>query len=744
MSEWEHPNPVFIDFETQSACNIKEEGAYAYVNHPSTRILITVACIDNCFHVWIPDYISVDSSKWNLSNLWPFALKPKQEVRFYRGKVMPSAIVRASESIPFVAHNAFGFDRYIWERFCPSRPRWLDSLYVARLAGKPGRLDALGKSIIGQGKDRAAKLLPKLTTARPSIWGEGYSYPVINSGDLEAFTRYAIGDVEIIRRCWNEFDNVQVEPEIIRVHNSINARGIKVDIDLLDKIEQLSNYSVTQACNDIADMTDGALTESNLRSTKQVHEWLDSYGVHIVDDNGKPCLRKEIVQRFIDSPYLIDDYMIATKEIPPLVIEVLKLRMKALRITGGKVQRAKQRVASDGRIHDLIAYYLAHTGRFGSLGVQVHNLPRPIEGIDIEEILKLIKANKSGDIAKLFDRIKSILPKPDGRKYVTVDDVCSALIRPSFIPDNGKLFCIADYSKVELCCVAWMADEEKLLSALFEGRDIYSEFASTLYSVPLDQVTKTMRQVCKPVVLGAIYSMSGPKFNVYAANMGVDLSKAGLTSDQCIETFRNTYTKIAGWKPKEQKAGYNFRVGGLWKDLDRAVKECVGEHKETYAGKCLYSMEKKDLICTLPSGRRIHYPDARIEDVIPPYCYTLGLPLNPKATAVFTSNRGTKSLYGGLATENNSQGTCRDIMCDALVKFDSLKYNTVGHYHDEIVNEVDEKAAPRVMEHMIRVMSTTPDWANGFPLSAEGFISPRFTKKPFKGYKEISTKEVML
>lgn len=765
---WDNPNPVFVDYETQSAADIKEVGGRLYAYHPSTRVLILVACIDGTYHVWIPDHIRVDTSRWMPSRLWPHQLTRKDspdgkpEIKFYRGTETPDIICRAGQVRPFVAHNAYGFDQHIWERFNKSRPQWLDNLYVARCGGKPGALDKLGKQLTGVGKDRAKKLMPILTTATKGsgIFDMEYRYPVIASGDLEAFTRYAVGDVEIMCQAWNSFDSVKVDPELIHIHNSINDRGAKVDLELMDTIERLSQYSVSKATEDIEELTGGKLHEGNLRSGKQIHEWLDGYGVRIhgdeIDEDGnrKKSLRKEHVQKLIDSPYIIDEHLLAVTEVPPLVIDVLRLRMKALRITGAKVEKARQRAHTDNRIRDAIAFHLAHTGRYGSLGFQLHNLPRPHEILGepfdddkdytlLEELLDRVTRFDSGDISTLYHDIQDTIPKPkEGQKYCNVDDLCSALLRLSFVPKDKHKLAICDSAQIECRIVAWMFNETSLLEAFKQGRDIYREFAAILYGVPLESVTKQQRQVAKQVVLGCGYGMAAPKFRIYAANNGIDLVKANITGDQCIDTFRDTYTKIAGWKPRDSKPGYNFRVGGGWKDMDTAVKECVNTGNERYAGRCLYTMRDKDLICTLPSSREIIYPNARMEDVIPPYCYTLGLPLNPKATVVYDSNRGTKSLYGGIETENSDQGIAADFLNDALKRMNGRKMETVFHVHDEIVNETPDKQADKTLREMVAIMSDPPEWGYGCPIAAEGFVSPRWTKKPFKGYAEVKTKDL--
>lgn len=760
-SAWCHPNPVFIDFETQSAADIREVGGRLYANHPSTRVLILSICADDKFHVWIPDHINIDTNKWRLPNgvfesesdpwrLWPSEIKPKCPVTLYRGKTLPDSLVSICTSRPLVAHNAFGFDKHIWDRHCEYDVEWIDTLYLARIAGLPGKLDSLGKSLLGIGKDRASKLLPLLTTARESyLFGKlGYSYPTIKSGDLQAFTRYAVADVEIMRRAWREFAELEVETDVIDVHNTINERGVEVDIPLLRTIERVSTYATSQAAAEIAEMTQGRIPPDKLRSTKVMHEWLEEYGIKIVDDGKldkdglpKKSLRKDIVQRYIDSPYLIES-MVAVKEIPPVVIDVLKLRMKALRITDAKVKRAQARVSPDSRIRDLIGYHVAHTGRFSSSGVQIHNLPKPLKGVDIEGILNRID-HTCGDVKVIFDSIKRELPvaEPHSTKSVTVDDVCSALIRPAFKASKGKLLCIADYSAVEAKGIAGIAEEEKLLKIFRANGDPYKTFAAKVFNIPIEQVTKEQRDgVGKVGILGLGYGMGIEKCRVFAANAGVDLNAAGITSEYLVNLYRDEYTKIAGWKPDRNES---FRVGGIWKDVNKAVMACVSENEVTQAGKCTFYMRGNTLHCVLPSGRIVHYPHARVEDIIPPYVWVLNLPPNPKATVVYESGRGSKTLFGGLICENIVQAICRDLMAIALVRLEREGFCPVLHVHDDITCEVDSIKADKVLRRMLRIMTDPPTWAEGwFPIAAEGYVSPRFTKKPFKGFSELHSKDL--
>ena len=85
-----------------------------------------------------------------------------------------------------------------------------------------------------------------------------------------------------------------------------------------------------------------------------------------------------------------------------------------------------------------------------------------------------------------------------------------------------------------------------------------------------------------------------------------------------------------------------------------------------------------------------------------------------------------KSTYGGLLTENVVQAICRDIQAEAMVRLDKAGFALVLHVHDETVAEV---AHASDLERMINIMTTTPSWAPGVPLAAEGYVDTRYRGK---------------
>jgi DNA polymerase len=407
--------------------------------------------------------------------------------------------------------------------------------------------------------------------------------------------------------------------------------------------------------------------------------------------------------------------------IDPLILQVLRLRTIATRITAGKLQNAIDSVEDDGRIRDMHVYHAAGTGRYGGRRVQVQNLPRGAAGVDIP-----------GLVADLtWERVQA----EAARLKTGVDDVLSALIRPAFTAAPGHVLAICDYAAIEARGVAWVAGEEKLLEAFRAGDDIYRTLAALLYAVEPKDVTSEQRWVGKQIILGCGYGMSDTKFGLMCASFGVKLEDVGVTAKQCVELYRDTYPRIAGLVAGEYE-GRPYRRGGIWHQFGiAAMRVATGESSAEHVGRCRVAMDDRAMTIRLPSGRGINYRNTRVMDLP---ARVAGVPVGaPKPTIVYDSPRRVEPtvLYGGKLVENVVQGIARDLLCDALVRVRHL--NPVLHVHDEIVCEVPAQLSEGMLEELAGVMCDPPEWAEGFPVSVEGYVSPRYTKSKWPGYKGV-------
>ncbi|MEC9092426.1 MAG: DNA polymerase I, partial [Planctomycetota bacterium] len=82
-------------------------------------------------------------------------------------------------------------------------------------------------------------------------------------------------------------------------------------------------------------------------------------------------------------------------------------------------------------------------------------------------------------------------------------------IRAAFVSrDEDHLLLAADYSQIELRVMAELSQDEGLLEAFRAGTDIHQVTASKVYKVPLEEVTREMRDKAKTVNFGILYGIS--------------------------------------------------------------------------------------------------------------------------------------------------------------------------------------------------------------------------------------------
>jgi DNA polymerase len=84
------------------------------------------------------------------------------------------------------------------------------------------------------------------------------------------------------------------------------------------------------------------------------------------------------------------------------------------------------------------------------------------------------------------------------------------------------------------------------------------------------------------------------------------------------------------------------------------------------------------------------------------------------------------ALYGGLAQENNTQGTARDLLANGMWKSEQNGYPVVATVYDEILTEVGHNFGD--VEEFEKLICELPDWAAGLPLTASGWEGKRYKK----------------
>jgi hypothetical protein len=262
-------------------------------------------------------------------------------------------------------------------------------------------------------------------------------------------------------------------------------------------------------------------------------------------------------------------------------------------------------------------------------------------------------------------------------------------VRALFTPRGGKIFVVADLSQIEARTALWLAGDQRLLSLLGAGMDLYEAYARERMGykdpAPLATVNPKLRAAAKVAVLSGQYSVGAAQYRRSMKNLtGSDIGP--LIAEAAVRAYRQANPKITG----------------LWNQLLYATRQSAGD----------------SLVLELPSGRTIHYFDVAERNGGGRYSArtTLGGPF--------------KNLHAGVLTENLASGMARDIFALAILKIESAGIPVLLHVHDEVLCEVDQTQSKEALNCVLNILREAPPWARGLPLEASGRISHSYAKIP--------------
>lgn len=108
-------------------------------------------------------------------------------------------------------------------------------------------------------------------------------------------------------------------------------------------------------------------------------------------------------------------------------------------------------------------------------------------------------------------------------------------IRRAFVPRSASFKIMAvDYSQIELRIIAALSKDSAMIAAFKNKQDIHSATASTVFKVPIQDVTREQRSAAKAVNFGIIYGQSA--FGL-SQNLGISRTDAKNIIDSYFEQF---------------------------------------------------------------------------------------------------------------------------------------------------------------------------------------------------------------
>lgn len=659
----------YFDIETCSVLDLTKVGSYLYARHSTTD----VRCVSYCLVV---NGICDPIETW-----WP-------------GDPVPPAVLTlaANRDAKAVAFNN-AFDRQIWEQILTPRYGWpavpLERHCCAQAAALaralPASLDAAAAALkiktrkTKEGMAAMKRLAgPRRQSARERKAGAPLDFSA-SPEELPTLGEYNRLDVSMMIQVVERIGLLSpTEHAIWLLDQRFNERGVHVDIGLLEAGLCIAQEAQQETCSQIAELTDGAVTTPRQRD--RILKWVNEHGCPLSTLN-KPAVADALLEPGLNGR----------------ARALLELRQKGASAAADKFATLRRWTGeeTEPRIRYAYRFHGASSGRFTSLGCQLHNLRKP----ELENVREAIVAVGSGSLTELHRR-----------GFDHARETIGQITRAAITATPGTRLFIADLSGIEARGAAHIVgavgelDQWRTFDRTGRSEDepYYRTGTSTFAQPPA-----TARKAGKTGALAFQYQGGVQAYRRAAKDTD--------TPDEIIAARRDT------WRGDHPDYAQFWRLA-----VFQAVQAIKNPKQEFTARVVSFQYEPKTgfLELKLPSERRLTYPIAELidDEQFNTTSFTFLDASGSRTGRMYHEKRGG-GVFGGLLLENITQALCRDIFVEAMPRLEAAGYPIVMHTHDEYVCEVPDGSGS--LEEFLTIVTTPPSWAPDLPIAAKGRISDR-------------------
>ena len=432
-------NTLFIDVETYSSVDIKESGAYKYIESPDFEILIVGYAIND---------------------------GPVNIIDLAQGEELPEEFeeLLLDEDCIKVAHNAV-FERLSFKRvgYNVFAGQWYCTSVKAAYCGLPLSLDGVSKALNLTDKklDTGKALIKYFSCPCKPTRVNGMrtrNYPMHAPEKWEMYKEYNKYDVLAEREIYytlSKYEIPEIERQLYVLDQNINDRGILVDMELAKAAISVDN-TYTELLIKRAQQLTGL---ENPNSPVQIRKWIEDRTGCAVLSLSKETM-PDLLKEFADYPD---------------VIELLNIRKKLSKTSIKKYYAMLNCAMKDHRVRGTFQFYGANrTGRWAGRLLQLQNLSKNHVN-NIQTPRNLIR-NRDWETVELL--------------YDDVADILSQLVRTALIASEGKVFSVADFSAIEARVISWLANEKWRMDVFRGDGKIYEATGAKMFNVPISAITK--------------------------------------------------------------------------------------------------------------------------------------------------------------------------------------------------------------------------------------------------------------
>ncbi len=266
----------------------------------------------------------------------------------------------------------------------------------------------------------------------------------------------------------------QIELPLVMVLGLMEARGIRVDVELLRTIAKEFTEEVATLDQQIQEV---AGHEFKVNSPQQLQ-------VVLFTEMGLTAVKK------IKSGFSTDATSLEAIQDEHRIIPLILRYREVEKLRGTYGAPLIDAVQDDGRIHATFHQMVARTGRLSSDSPNLHNIP---------------------------------VRSKEGRR-----------LRYAFLPSEGWQLAVSDYNQIELRILAHLSQDSGLLSAFASGEDVHRTIAGSVFGVPASEISAEQREQAKAVSYGLAYGMEAYGLS---QRLGVPVSTAKEVMDKYFAGF---------------------------------------------------------------------------------------------------------------------------------------------------------------------------------------------------------------
>jgi len=283
---------------------------------------------------------------------------------------------------------------------------------------------------------------------------------------LELATRYAAADAhqtfKVTQHLQHHFTDKklrslyqEIDHPLAQLLFEMEVEGMYLDTKVLKHL----NTKVIKELNTVDQQIHallGSISGSiNFNSPKQIEQLL-FYQL------GLPRQKKNIKSKRYSTDHEVLSKLSKLHPVPALIIryrELYKLKSTYIDALPTYIN------PKTGKIHTTFSQTSTATGRLSSSNPNLQNIPTDSDGYGIE-------------------------------------------IRAAFKPQKDYIFLSADYSQIELRVMAHLTQEQRLIEAFLDNRDIHTETAAHLFDVSLEKTSPDQRQIGKRINFSILYGLT--------------------------------------------------------------------------------------------------------------------------------------------------------------------------------------------------------------------------------------------